>query len=71
MTKHFSYNAETIAAMEEAQRGDLPAFNSIEELLADLNADDAKYPGWARLLIWLVLGTLSWVPIVSAIYLVW
>ena len=33
-------NAETIAAMEEADRGDLPSFNTIEELLADLLADD-------------------------------
>ena len=33
-------NAETIAAMEEADRGDLPSFNTIEELMADLLADD-------------------------------
>lgn len=30
----------TIAAMKEARRGNLPAFNSVEELMADLNADD-------------------------------
>jgi len=33
-------NAETIAAMKEARAGNLPRFNSIEELMADLNADD-------------------------------
>ena len=33
-------NAETIAAMEEARRGGLPSFESIEELMADLNAAD-------------------------------
>ncbi len=33
-------NAETIAAMEEARRGNLPRFDSIEALMADLNADD-------------------------------
>lgn len=33
-------NAETIAAMEAARRGELKSFNSIEELMADLNADD-------------------------------
>jgi len=39
------YNAETIAAIEEGKammRGEIPSkdFNSIEELLADLDADD-------------------------------
>ena len=33
-------NAETIAAIEEARRGGLKSFNSFEELMADLNADD-------------------------------
>ena len=33
-------NAETIAAMEEARAGNLPKFDSIEALMADLNADD-------------------------------
>ena len=33
-------NAETIAAMKEARRGGLSAFDSVEDLLADLNADD-------------------------------
>jgi DNA-damage-inducible protein J len=33
-------NAETIAAMEEHLHGPLPRFNTIEELMADLNADD-------------------------------
>jgi DNA-damage-inducible protein J len=33
-------NAETIAAMKAARRGELKSFNSIEELMADLNADD-------------------------------
>ena len=33
-------NAETIAAMEEARKGGGLKFNSIEALMADLNADD-------------------------------
>ena len=33
-------NAETIAAMEEHLHGPLPRFNTIEALMADLNADD-------------------------------
>ena len=33
-------NAETIAAMEEAERGGLPSFKTVEELMAHLNADD-------------------------------
>jgi DNA-damage-inducible protein J len=33
-------NAETIEAIEEARRGGLKSFNTIEELMADLNADD-------------------------------
>ena len=33
-------NAETIAAMEEHLHGPLPRFDTIEELMADLNADD-------------------------------
>lgn len=33
-------NAETIAAIEEARKGKLKSFHSIEELMADLNADD-------------------------------
>jgi DNA-damage-inducible protein J len=33
-------NAETIAAMREAREGNLPRFSSVEELMADLNADD-------------------------------
>lgn len=33
-------NAETIAAMEAARRGEVVAVGSVEELLADLNADD-------------------------------
>ena len=33
-------NAETIEAMKEARRGKLPAFNSVDELMADLNAKD-------------------------------
>jgi DNA-damage-inducible protein J len=32
-------NEETIEAMREAQKGGLPAFRNIEDLLADLNAD--------------------------------
>jgi DNA-damage-inducible protein J len=33
-------NAETVAAMKEARRGNLPSFNSVDDLLADLNAED-------------------------------
>ena len=33
-------NAETIAAMEEARAGGLERFDSVDALLADLNADD-------------------------------
>ena len=33
-------NAETIAAMEEHLKGPLPRFDTIEALMADLNADD-------------------------------
>ena len=36
----FRPNAETIAAMEEARTGNLASFDSIEALMADLNADD-------------------------------
>lgn len=33
-------NAETIEAVQEARRGSLPRFNSIEALMAELNAGD-------------------------------
>ncbi len=33
-------NAETIAAMKEARNGKLESFNSVEDLMADLDADD-------------------------------
>ena len=33
-------NAVTIEAMKEARRGDLPPFDSVEELFDDLHADD-------------------------------
>ncbi len=33
-------NAETIEAMREARRGNLPQFASVEDLLDDLHADD-------------------------------
>ena len=33
-------NADTVAAMEEDQQGSLPFFNSVDELMADLNAPD-------------------------------
>jgi DNA-damage-inducible protein J len=33
-------NATTIAAMKEARRGRMKKFASVEELMADLNADD-------------------------------
>ena len=33
-------NDETIAAMKEARQGGLPSFKSVDDLMADLNADD-------------------------------
>jgi DNA-damage-inducible protein J len=33
-------NAETIAAMKEARNGKLTSFSSVEDLMADLDADD-------------------------------
>lgn len=33
-------NAKTIEAMKEARTGKLQSFNSIDDLMADLNADD-------------------------------
>lgn len=33
-------NAETVKAMKEAENGPLPRFASVEELMADLHADD-------------------------------
>ncbi|CAA7620267.1 type II toxin-antitoxin system RelB/DinJ family antitoxin [Magnetospirillum sp. UT-4] len=33
-------NAETIAAMEAARRGDVVRVGTIDDLMADLNADD-------------------------------
>lgn len=33
-------NEETIEAMKEARRGKLDSFDSVDELMADLNADD-------------------------------
>ena len=33
-------NAVTIAAMQEARRGGLKSFATVEDLMADLNADD-------------------------------
>ncbi|MDP2027019.1 type II toxin-antitoxin system RelB/DinJ family antitoxin [Sulfuriferula sp.] len=33
-------NEETIAAMKEARRGNLPSFATVGELIADLNAPD-------------------------------
>ena len=33
-------NAETIAAMKEARRGGLPAFQDVEALIRDLHAED-------------------------------
>ncbi|MGD0522145.1 MAG: type II toxin-antitoxin system RelB/DinJ family antitoxin [Terracidiphilus sp.] len=33
-------NAETIAAMEAGDRGEVVKFGSVEELMADLHADD-------------------------------
>ncbi len=33
-------NAETVEAMKEARRGKLASFDSVDALMADLNADD-------------------------------
>lgn len=33
-------NAETIEAMKEARRGNLPSFKTVSALMADLNAED-------------------------------
>jgi len=33
-------NADTIAAMKEARVGKLPKFDSVEDLMTDLHADD-------------------------------
>lgn len=33
-------NAETIAAMKEARDGGLASFNTVDDLMADLDADD-------------------------------
>lgn len=33
-------NAQTIAAMKEARAGKLQSFNTIDDLMADMNADD-------------------------------
>jgi DNA-damage-inducible protein J len=33
-------NATTAAAMQEARKGDLKAFDSVSDLMADLNAED-------------------------------
>lgn len=33
-------NATTIAAMEEARQGGLPSFESVDDLMADLDAPD-------------------------------
>jgi DNA-damage-inducible protein J len=33
-------NATTIAAMKEARQGGLKSFGSVQDLMADLNADD-------------------------------
>lgn len=33
-------NAKTIAAMKEARRGKLRSFKNVDDLMADLNADD-------------------------------
>jgi DNA-damage-inducible protein J len=33
-------NAETIAAIKEARRGNLPSFDTVDELMRDLDAPD-------------------------------
>lgn len=42
-------NADTIEAMKEARRDDLPRFASVEELFYDLRADDLSGPAGSRL----------------------
>lgn len=39
-TEVFRPNADTLAAMEEARSGDLPFFDSVDRLMAHLNAGD-------------------------------
>ncbi|WP_039761127.1 type II toxin-antitoxin system RelB/DinJ family antitoxin [Bartonella queenslandensis] len=36
----FQPNAKTLAAFAEVEKGDLPQFETVEELMADLNAED-------------------------------
>ncbi len=36
----FAPNAETLEAMAALDRGEYKSFNTVEELMADLNADD-------------------------------
>ncbi len=38
----FTPNATTIAAMEEADKGELSSFESVEPLMADLNNEEIK-----------------------------
>jgi DNA-damage-inducible protein J len=33
-------NARTVAAMQEARKGNLPSFDTVADLMSDLNADD-------------------------------
>ncbi|MGH8582647.1 MAG: type II toxin-antitoxin system RelB/DinJ family antitoxin [Gammaproteobacteria bacterium] len=33
-------NAETVQAMKDARRGNLPSFANVDELMADVNAED-------------------------------
>ena len=39
----FEPSPETLEAMAACERGDLVSFNSVAELMADLNADDQAY----------------------------
>jgi predicted transcriptional regulator len=41
-------NAATVAAMREARNGGLPSFHSVSDLMADLNAEDARFRAAVR-----------------------
>lgn len=66
MTQHLS--PEEIAALER-HLSRVDAIKIYQE--ERYRKPDDKYPGWLTLLIWLSLGALSWVPIVTVIYLMW
>jgi DNA-damage-inducible protein J len=37
-------NAKTAAAMQEARQGGLPSFDTVDDLMADLNAEKGQLP---------------------------